>query len=222
MSVHGIDIYEGDGTVNFLKVSAAGNHFVVQKISEGADFADSSATRKRVEAIRSAGMIAGGYHFLRPKRNRTGAVEARFFIERGKAIGLWARDHQRVIDIRPVLDVEVAGEFDLTKIGDRVRCRRYIRSAVAEIIKLTGHRPIIYTGGPFWRDELRNRRGYGCPLWLAAYTKSPTPWTPNPPWKRADLWQYTDQKIVPGVPGACDANVYLGGDMARFRRYMCF
>ena len=222
MTLHGIDVYEGDGSVNFLKVSAAGNYFVIQKISEGVDFTDSTATKKRIDAIRAAGMVAGGYHFLRPKRSRSGADEARHFIEKGMEAGLWAKDSQRTIDIRPVLDVEVAGEFDLTKLSDRVQCRRYIQSAVKEIGRLTKHHPIIYTGGPFWGDELRNRRSYGCPLWLAAYTRSPDPWVPNPPWKSADLWQYTDQKIVPGVARACDANVYLGGDMTRFRRYMCF
>ena len=216
----GVDVYEGDGSIDFTQV-AKSNHFVIQKISEGTTFIDPTATRARVDAIRKNQMISGGYHFLRPKRGRTGADEMRVFLDHGRSIGLWARDGQRIVDIRPVIDVEVTGDFDANTIAGRLAIKRYVVSAVKEVIAQTGHRPIIYTGGPFWRDTARINTSWGCPLWLAAYTHSPEPWTP-PYWKKASLWQYTDQKTVPGILRPCDHNVYTNGDAKRFRMELCF
>jgi lysozyme len=228
--VHGVDVYEGDGDIDWRKVSAAGNQFAITKISEGMPSqgwaaVDPRATADRIKAIRNAGMIAGGYAFLRPKSGRTGAAEARLLVEHGKSIGLWQRDHQRVRDIRPVLDCEASG-FDLTTASGRRATRVYVRDAVREVKRLTGHAPIIYTGKWWWdqtqEEQLRwTWHSFGCPLWLAAYVTDPAPYIPRG-WRRPAIWQFTDKARVDGIDQPCDRNVFTGGDRSHFINQLTF
>lgn len=221
MSVEGVDVSNQNGSVNWRAVRSAGRYFAVCRCSEG-DLLDRTLTRQRVAAIRDAGMIAGAYVFLRPRPGRTGDVEARTFWHHARAAGLYTPDRQRVIDVRPVLDVE-ATAWDLGSRYGRLKTRRYINQAARELRRLTGgRRPIIYTGRWFW-DELGYRYvPEDCPLWLAAYTRT---WEPHVPktWDRPLIWQYSgDTAHVPGVPGACDLDRYLGTDGQRgFREKAC-
>jgi lysozyme len=233
--VHGPDIYEGEGSVDLTRVAAHGAKFVIFKISEG-DYMDSRATVARVKAIRDAGMIAGAYVFLRPKAGRTGAQEFRIFFNKGREIGLWnRRDGGKTRDLRPVLDCEATG-FSDTVLG-RLQTRRYIRQAVRECKRLTGHYPIIYTGKYWWEDTIKCRSNMKCRLWLASYpldssrvAKPPAAWLPSA-WKEVDLWQFSDHYKCPGINenerrktnSGCDYNVYVGkGGAAGFRSRLTF
>lgn len=194
----GIDVYEGDGSIEWAKVKKAGYEYVFCKTSEGGDWSDPSWTTARVDAIRAADVKLGVYHFLRPKAGRSGAEEGRFFIKQAKSAG-WGK----VGDIRPVID------FENTALSP-AKTAKYVAQAIAEIKRLTGKTPIIYTGGPFW-DENTNSLAdnYGCPLWLAAYVKNPEQYLPAA-WKKAGwtIWQHTDQGSVPGVTASnVDQNI---------------
>lgn len=223
--VHGPDIYEGEGNVDFKKVAAAGAKFVIFKISEG-DHIDQYAKAARVKAIRDAGMIPGAYVFMRPKAGRTGAEEFRIFYEHGKKIGLWNRaDGGKVRDVRPVLDCEASGFDTNTRVG-RWRTRRYIKQAIRECKKQTGHLPIIYTGKWFWEGTIQCSWNAKCKLWLAVYPENPTKfsasWLPSA-WKECDLWQFTDKHQLSGVKSHCDYNVFVQkGGMAAFRKRLTF
>lgn len=213
--IHGPDVFEGEGSVDWKAVAKSGAKFAIFKISEG-DYMDSLATEKRVKEIRAAGLIAGAYYFMRPKPGRTGAEEFRIFYEKGLEIGLWKRDKQTVRDLRPVLDCE-ATAFDTTTVAGRYRTRLYIRQAIRECIKLTGHRPIIYTGKWFWEDTIKCKWSLNCPLWLAsyptkpdAYEALPVSWIPKAWNGKAALWQYTDKQKVPGIKTPADYNIFVG------------
>jgi len=222
--IYGVDVYEGDGDIAWDRVAAAGNRFAITKICEG-DYVDHSATSQRIAAIRAAGLTAGAYVFLRPKSGRSGADEARTLIERGMDIGLWHPDRQTVRDIRPVLDCEASG-FDLTTVAGRRATRVYIRDAVREVTRITGHRPIIYTGAWWWDQTTEDRlrwtwRSFDCHLWVAAYVADLAPYIPRG-WDRAALWQFTDRADVDGISQPCDRNVYLGSDHHQFFRDLTF
>jgi hypothetical protein len=222
--IYGVDVYEGDGDIDWRAVSAAGNSFAIVKVSEG-DYMDSRSTPERIAAIRASGMTAGAYVFLRPKSGRSGRVEARTLVERGMDIGLWRRDRQTVRDIRPVLDCEASG-YDLGTVAGRRATRVYIRDAVREVVRLTGHRPMIYTGKWWWEQTQEDRlrwtwHDWQCPLWLAAYVSDPAPYLPRG-WQRAAMWQYTDRARVDGISQPCDRNVYLGADWHHFTRQLTY
>lgn len=185
----GIDVYEGDGNIDWKKVREAGYTYAFCKTSEGGDFKDKSWSSARVAAMREAGVKVGVYHFMRPKLGRSGRDEAAFFIKTAKAAG-WGRPG----DLRPVLD------FEATELSDG-KTLAYLKSAVDEVKALTGKTPIIYTGGPFWNEHTRNySNNFGCPLWLAAYVNNPDKYLPNA-WTKQGwaIWQHTDRGPVPGV-----------------------
>jgi GH25 family lysozyme M1 (1,4-beta-N-acetylmuramidase) len=108
-----------------------------------------------------------------------------------------------------------------TRIG-RWQTRSYVRDAIKEVKRLTGHAPIIYTGGPFW-NQFGFKWNLGCPLWLAAYVPSDQlgRYVPKP-WRAPSLWQFTDKHNSPGISQPCDWSVYLAGDVHHFRRTLTF
>lgn len=181
----GIDVYSGDGKVDWAKVKTA-HRFAYLKSSEGGDYKDSTWTKKRVKEIRAAGVQFGPYHYLRPKAGRSGAVEARFFIKTAYAAG-WGRPG----DLLPALDFEENGGLS------PAATIRYLKQAVDEVTRLTGHKPMIYTGSYFWDDNGGGSDNWGCPLWLAAYQTTP-PRLPKA-WKKWTIWQHTATGRVAGV-----------------------
>lgn len=216
--LEGVDVSEANGSVDWKAVHGSGRRFAICKVSEGT-YLDPTFSRSRVDAIRKAGLIAGGYAYLRPRLGRTGAQEASGFLRHAKAAGLWHPDHQTVKDVRPVLDLEESGFH----VRGRARTLRYLESAVEEVMRQTGgRRPILYLGS-FWRDELRDPRTTfgGCPLWYPEYGVSrprlaPRAWAHGPA-----IWQYSENGRVPGVPGDCDLDRYLDGDLRHFKARMC-
>ena len=218
--IHGPDVFADDGDVKWNLVHKHGASFAIFKIAEGMsgpgyEAIDPLATKARVDAIRGNGMIAGGYAYLHPKPGRSGAVEAKQLYDHGREIGLWRADHQKVRDFAPILDCEDT-HFDKTTMAGRWRTRRYIGQAVAEIRKLTGHYPIIYSGHWFWWDAIRCNSTFGCESWLAAYTPSYKPFMF--PWKDTALWQFSETEKVPGIPGSgngTDYSVFTGKSNSR-------
>jgi len=188
-NIKGIDVYEGDGNIDWVRVKQARQEFGICKVSEGEDWADPSYSRRRVDEMRKAGVAVGVYHFLRPKKGRSGAVEMSYFMAQAKAAG-WGRRG----DIRPVID------FEATTLSP-AKTLIYLTQAINELKRLTGKPPIIYTGGPFWNENTDScRDNYGCALWLAAYVKDPQQYLPAA-WAKANwtIWQHTATGKIDGV-----------------------
>lgn len=194
----GIDVYEGDGSIDWGQVKKAGYEFVFCKTTEGGDWSDPTWNKARVDGIRKADIKLGVYHFLRPRGDRTGADEMKFFIKQAKAAG-WGKPG----DLRPVID------FEETTLSDN-KTIVYLKSAIDEVKRLTGKAPIIYTGGPFWDENTKNYdNNFDCPLWLAAYVTDPDKYLPAA-WKKTgwSIWQNTDKGGIPGVAAAnVDQNI---------------
>lgn len=77
-----------------------------------------------------------------------------------------------------------------------------------------GKLPAIYGSSSYIRERLQDARLARYPLWLAdwQFTPDARPVCP-PPWASYPWLQYTDHATVPGIAGAVDANIYLGGTM---------
>ena len=189
----GIDVSVHNGSVDWKAVRAAGISFAFCKATEGEDYRDSTWTSERVSAMRRAGVQFGPYHYLRPRAGRSGGTEARWFIKNAYAAG-WGK----IGDLRPVLDFEETALPPAQTI-------KYLKQAVDEVVRLTGRKPIIYTGSYFWNDH-GGKTSWGCPLWLAAYDVA-APKLPNA-WRQWTIWQHTATGAVGGVSSAnVDQNI---------------
>ena len=190
----GIDVSNHQGDIDWDKVACRAA-FVFVKVSEGMTFEDPFWTAARVRALRSAGIPFGPYHFATNRAGATGKEEARRFVQVARDRG-WGKKG----DLPGALDIE-------TGRGGRAGVK-FVREFVKEYRRLTGHRPIIYTGS-FWRDALRNPLVLSrCKLWLAAYVDNWRPFIPRA-WRKPWIWQFTDSASCPGVRGPVDGNRFL-------------
>jgi len=185
---HGFDVSNNNGRIDFKQAKKAGQDFVWIKAGEG-DWKDPTF-QGNVKAAVAAGLEVGGYQFLRPKKGRTGAQEAKFFIDRLDAAGLGKGD------LRPVLDVE-ATTLDVK--GTRQYVQSFVNSMQAH-----GFRPAIYTGAWFWDPHVGNEN-FGLPLWVSGYVPESKLVLPKA-WDSYAVWQYDDKGHVPGVVGGVDVN----------------
>src|SRR5437868_11122779 len=80
---NGVDVYSGQGAINWTSVKNAGTTFAFAKATEGVGFTDSSFATN-MTAAKSAGVIIGPYHFARPDSFNTdpsdAANEANYFV----------------------------------------------------------------------------------------------------------------------------------------------
>ena len=193
----GPDVSQWQGSVDWAQVRAAGHAFAVAKTSEGGDWRDPSWSRARASQVRAAGLALGVYHFLRPRAGRAGKVEARFAV-RVARWGGWGRG-----------DLPLVADLETTTLGPAGTCA-YARSFAREVRRLTGHRPIVYTGPSFASANLSGCRAVAAHrLWIAHYGVG-APTIP-PPWWSYTLWQWTSQGRSPGIAGDVDLNRMPGG-----------
>lgn len=210
-----IDVSQVQASIDFRLVKAAGFEMVVIKASEGQHYCDPIALENASRA-RDAGLLTAFYGFARPSQGNP----------RAQARKLW----DCVGPIAPgrlVLDLETR--------PDGWSNEEVIAFAEAyadeQRILDGGSLPWVYSyphflmslGVPLMRSELLGR----CPLWMASYKSTTTPWAPTAtlqpptflPWTDWLAWQYSGNGgyRVPGVPGDCDRNLF-NGDIAALRR----
>lgn len=200
--IEGIDVSGANGTsIDWRAVRRSGRRFVVLKINEG-DLLEATTTTTRVEAIRKAGLLIGGYDYVHPKPGRTGAQEFQIHYQAARRVGLYRKG-----DMRPVLDLECS-HFDTSCQAGRRDTIGYVRSWVQECLRVTGQHPILYMGF-FWRDELQDPLlTLGCQLWYPSY---PTLRLVPRAWGAAKvaLHQYSEHGQVPGIHGQVDLDRFL-------------
>lgn len=193
--IKGIDVYHGDGRVDWAKVKAAGIEFAYVKATQGASFHDPEHLRN-AEAAREAGVLVGCYHFFEPTFN--GAAQAKHFLERaGGREGLGGQ-------LIPALDVEKQG--GMSKHAHTESVRAWLEVVEAEI----GRKPVIYCSPDYANSRLDPVFG-AYPLWLAMWaTQEPSGKVGG--WDRWTFWQHSATGDVRGVPvtGGVDLNVFAG------------
>ena len=203
MAVFGVDVYHGDGKINWKALVKKGVQFAYVKVSQGAAFVDPRGI-DNIKAAQDAGIIAGPYHYLWPEG---GAVDQydnfRAVIDRlGGMEGL----------LLPALDVE----GDQNNSISPLTATQYTARAIGWLILFEnefGVKPVVYTYPSFAQDYIFGRLS-AYPLWASSFTNA----GPGFPARFADWdhsWtfhQYTTTgKPNPlGIPIA-DQNIFNGG-----------
>ncbi len=195
-AIQGIDVSHWQRSVDFKAVAAAGITFCFCKATEGLDFTDPRFA-DNWPAMREAGLIRGAYHFGRPGADA--ATQAERFHDTVRPEGG---------DLPLVLDLEQTDGATPDEV------RRWTETFVERLRSLQSAAPIIYAGLFFWRDKAGDGDALGCPLWLAAYVKTPSRYVPRA-WERWSFWQYTSKGSVAGVRGRVDRDAWYG-DRASF------
>ena len=206
--VYGIDVYNGNGAVNWSSVKTAGKSFAFVKATEGVDFVDARLSANMTGA-QNAGVWVGPYHFARINSNETNpndAIdEANDFVD---AIQQYYVNPGRVL--RPVLDVE-NGPDDGRAIKPYLS--QWVRDFIGKVEERLHVTPIIYCNTNYATNYFETDLNV-YPLWLASINTAP----PNLPpasadgiWSGWNFWQYSWTGGVSGVPSAdVDKDAYVG------------
>ncbi|APQ59806.1 glycoside hydrolase [Paenibacillus polymyxa] len=204
-NAQGIDVSRYQGNIDWKAVKAEGISFAFIKASQGQRYVDPTFITN-AKGVRAAGILLGAYHFVDAINVEAARAEARHFAEVLKQVG-----GGTALDLPPVMDYENnPGNLSKTLI-----------SAVAlafllELERLTGRKPIIYTGNAFATNFNASLGGYK--LWIARYSDTRVP-SDTVTWKRWDIWQYSDSGKVAGIKGNVDMNEFDGTTDELRRRF---
>ncbi len=188
LDIHGIDVSDHQGLVDFERVKCAGATFVFLRASQGITFKDDMYQRN-YQAAKAAGLIVGAYHFYMTDDDPKYQLEN--FIQ---------SVHLSPGDLPPVVDIEVMNQNSLPDLDHELKL------FLDALEQHYGVRPIIYSGERFANAELKDFGDY--PLWLAEYEVA-KPTLPSG-WDRYHFWQFSEKGEVDGVGGAVDTSRFNG------------
>ena len=196
----GIDVYSGDGNVDWAKVKDAGYQFAFLKASEGITISDTQLAANRKGAL-DEGLRIGYYHYFRP--NDSVAAQVNNFV---KSVGKPDSGAMRL-----VVDLEDPKIWKPYTVPQRVKM---IEDWISGVQKAIGVTPqvMLYSGPDFVNSTLKNPASLGkYDLWLADYNKGappiPKPWTD---WK---FFQYSEHGKVPGISKDTDLDMFSGDNI---------
>jgi len=176
----GVDVYQGDGVIDWTRVKAAGHDFALIKASQGTTI-DDGKHAANVANARSAGLVVGSYHFFEPTYN--GSAQAKFFAD---CVGDFGGQ------IIPTIDAEKRGGMTVDEYTKSVQ-------AWLDVIEhVIGRKPMIYVNRDYAVNQLNPSFGE-YPLWLAQRKKTP-PTGPIAGWSNWTFWQNDAYATVPGLP----------------------
>ncbi|MGZ8601205.1 MAG: GH25 family lysozyme [Actinomycetota bacterium] len=199
----GIDVSHWQGTIDWERVAEKGKRFAFLKATDGHDFLDPTFFTNRAGA-RANGLLVGAYHFARPDPSKGDAVEeARWFV---------SQSNPKPGNLLPVLDLETSRRLDQQ--GVTLWARRW----TAEVRRLTGITPLVYTSPYGWKNRTGDSRALardGSPLWVAHWGVE-SPLLPAGDWDGNGwhVWQHTSDGHVAGIAGRVDLDVVRGKTLA--------
>lgn len=203
----GIDVFEGQGHVDWGSVKAAGNAFAFIRAAYGTR-ADTQAANN-LQRARAAGLLCGVYHFVRATSDPVAQVGLMKRLIDDLAVGPG--------DLPPVIDVEDNPKFDGP--WDPKKNDAFLTLVdrwIDAVRQKTKANPIIYTRASFW-VQLGNPSAHEeCPLWVADYGAAALPRLPKQ-WDRFAFWQYSDRGKADGVHGNVDVNRFHSDDPGTLR-----
>jgi lysozyme len=207
-TVEGIDVFDGQGAIDWARVADAGVAFAYIKATQGT-YDTQTTFAKNWAGAGAAGVARGAYHFFDPTEDGA-AQAAHFFSVLSAAGGIGPRD------LSPVLDVECPdGDADCLFAGGSgaapaadVAAR--IRAFLAAAEPASGRVPAAYTFASYFSENAIDATVLETyPLFLAYPTDGACLPVPAP-WSRATLWQYSWSGAVAGVAGPVDRDRLLG------------
>ncbi|WP_226003159.1 GH25 family lysozyme [Paenibacillus sp. BJ-4] len=195
-NAQGIDVSRYQGKIDWKAVKADGISFAFIKASQGQRYVDPTFIAN-AKGARTAEILLGAYHFIDATSTEAAKAEARHFAKVLDQVG-----GAKALNLPAVMDYE----------NNPGMLSKTLISAVAlafllELERLTGRKPIIYTGNAFAANFNASLGGY--PLWIARYSDTRVP-SDTVTWKRWDIWQYSDSGKVDGIKGNVDLNEFAG------------
>jgi len=204
--LQGIDIYQGSGKIDWVKVKQAGISFCFIRAAYG-DRADSAAL-DNLRAARAAGLVCGVYHFIRASKTEAAQIALMKSLVESLGIGKG--------DLPPVIDVEDNPFYDGA--WDRACNASYlemVKNWTQAMQARLGAPPIIYTRASFWQ-QLGNPKAFADnPLWVASY-RADQPRLPDG-WQQHTFWQYSESGVVEGLRGQYDLSYFHSADPEALR-----
>lgn len=196
----GIDISHFQGEVNWNELISEGLDFVAIKATQGTEYSQSSYYTDNINNARSAGLIAGGYHFF--TGNENGADQAKYFLQVA---------NPQPGDLLPMLDLEQTNGASGNVIASEAL------DWLTTVEKAINQKPFLYTTASFF-SEIGNPSGFeNYPLWVAEYGVS----SPTLPagWSLYTIWQHSQSGQVSGISGDVDMDSFNGSSsvLEKFR-----
>lgn len=194
-------------SIDWTKVKASGQSFAFIKATEGPGPRNNNTWytnewfAKDWAAAGSVGLARGAYHYAQPSGSTDDAVrQARYYVA---ATGTMHGGH----DLPPVLDLEEDNGASASQLV------AWAKAWLAEVQRLTGRAPMIYTYLNFWQTKMANTAALSSyRLWFARYTNDPSQVVPPGGWSTWTFWQYTATGSIPGISGQVDVSRYCCAD----------
>lgn len=200
--IKGFDVSNNNGSVNFhLAKKVGGNHFCYAKVSEGNGFTDSYWVTGRPQAIRKAGMRAGGYHFVHPAANSVSS-ELTHFIHSFKSGGGLHKGLKA--------DLPVCIDFEASPFRSKTDNRRWLSEFAKGVKKTTGRGCVLYGSTYFLEENLDQLPSECGVVWIASYPNLQIPNVVHRSGGRVLFHQYGANGHVPGQNGGADVDVFYG------------
>ncbi|PJI07021.1 MULTISPECIES: GH25 family lysozyme [Clostridium] len=182
--MRGVDIYEGQGNINFSALKEAGIEAVYIKATEGVTYNDSKFMQN-YNGVKAAGLKVGTYHYLRANNPY---IEAQHFLS---IIG------NLQFDLRYMIDAEDRCLFN-SDASTRIR-------QFADYMLSHGKDTGVYTYTSFFKEYM-DSRVRSLPLWIAEYGVS----KPNIGNSYVGF-QYSEAGRVSGISGSVDLDEFSDG-----------
>ncbi len=229
--IQGIDVYNGDGAVNWTTAKNAGVQFAFVKATEGVDYVDARFSTNMHNA-NAAGVYIGPYHFCRVD-SKNGvpftSYNGRLFVVGSDP---WldatseAADFVQAIRpyytsgsyLPPVADVEGLPDFGSASLN-KTFISNWVQLFSDTVNNSLGVRPMIYTSKSGANTHYTSAVAASHRLWEAWWkgtgTTSPPLQSDTPLWNPWLFWQWSATGSVAGVPGSgaahdCDKDVFYG------------
>lgn len=201
---NGIDVYTGQGVIDWRKVADSGISFAMIKASQGRgetratknlrSFTDSRFAYNIAEASK-AGLMVGVWHWLTAQSVAEAIEEADYFLKvivpnRSK-ITLWA-----AADVESETYLVDIGKPELTQ----------ITRAFLNRLSKNGYRPMLYTNPNFIKYRFTKNAFSDTDIWLAHYGVKKPMQVPN-----LKIWQHSAGRVY-GISTDVDLDIgYFGG-----------
>lgn len=188
--VHGVDVSNHQGRVDWAAVAADGISFAYVKASEGGDFTDDRFAENWAGAER-AGLQRGAYHFF--TLCRPGDEQAEHFLRTAPP---------QAGALPPAVDLELVGNCAARP--DREAVFAELDVFLAAVEQAWGRPAVLYVGED-WEGAYPVLDRSERPRWLVSFVGRPdVRWT---------VWQYAWWGRVDGVDGRVDLDVARVGEL---------
>jgi lysozyme len=179
----GVDVSSYQGDIDWPAVE--GIDFAIIKATEGKTH-QQDTYEAYYRGARARGLLVGAYHFARG--GNTPHEEAENFIS--TLLG--------PLDLPPALDVEVPFELEGPE------GLSWVLAWLEEVERRLGVQPMLYTSGRIVREKLDG--GAGLEKYRIWYPRWGDQMKNVLPWAEWDIWQFSNQGDIPGIPARVDLN----------------